>query len=209
LGQACEADADCVSANCDTGTGECLASAYSIKTSAGSTSDQQIGFEVWVERGASDPEREWGDFAMMYFFSPPPPVNSTYDFVAKYYGNGPDRAIRDSRFLAREVAADEWALIWRTTNGNQTIIPTAPPSSSIQFQIHSQPSLNFTDTGDYSYLAGSQVVNPKVVVCQRVDDRWIHTQGQTPDFADHPCEFVVDTCPSGGALACDVMQRTD
>jgi hypothetical protein len=209
LGQACTADADCLSANCDTDAGECLESAYSIKTSLDSTPNQQITFEVWVERGASDPERVWGDFAMIYFFSPPPPANDAYDFVAKYYGNGPDREVRDSRFLAREVDDGEWAMIWRATSGNMTVIPTTPLASSIQFQLHSQPSLNFTDSGDFSYVAGSQVENPKVVVCQRVDGSWIHTQGQAPESASHPCELVIDACPSDGDLACDVLQRTD
>lgn len=210
LAQGCAADADCVSADCDTDAGECLASGYSIKTSAGQTSDQQITFEVWVERGATDPSRTWGDFAMMYFFSPPPAANGTYDFVSKYYGNGPDQsAPDDDRFLARELDDGEWTMIWRALNSNTTVIPTTPPPSSIQFQLHGAPPLNFTDTGDFSYVAGSQVENPKVVVCQRVDGRWIHTQGQAPAFADHPCELVVDACPTDEGLACDVLQRTD
>lgn len=209
LGQACKADADCVSASCDTDAGECLKSNYVIKTDAGSTSDQQITFQAWVERGASDPVRQWGDFAMMYFFTPPAPVNGNYDFVARYYGSGPDQSVRDNRFIAREADDGEWVMIWRATSGNSTVIPTAPMANPIELQLHDEPALNFTDTGDYSYVAGSQVVNDKVVVCQRVDERWIHTQGVAPDFADSPCQLVVDTCPANAELLCDVMQRRD
>lgn len=208
LGQGCSSDADCVSATCDTDAGECLASAYSIRTSAGQTNDQQITFEVWVERGDTDPPRRWGDFAMMYFFTPPS-ISGKYNFVAKYYGNGPDREVDDERFLAREFDDGQWTMIWRALSSNTTVIPTTAPSSSIQFQLHGQPSLNFTDTGDFSYLAGSQVPNPKVVVCQRIDGTWIHTQGQAPEALDHPCELVVDACPSDGEFACDVLERTD
>jgi len=146
---------------------------------------------------------------MVYFFKPPPPANDAYDFVAKYYGNGPDREVRDNRFLAREVAPDEWSFIWRATNTNTTVIPTTASANSIQFQLHSQPSLNFHDEGDFSYVSGTQVENPKVVVCQRVDGRWVHTQGQKPSFVSQPCALVVDACPTQGDLACDVMQRTD
>lgn len=209
LGQACEADADCVSATCDTDANECLESNFVIETDMGSTSDQQITFQVWVERGASDPTRTWGDFAMLYFFTPPPPVNNKYDFVARYYGTGPDQSVRDNRFIAREADDGEWVMIWRATSGNDTVIPTAPMANPIQLQLHDEPSLNFTDTGDYSYVAGSQVVNDKVVVCQRVDERWIHTQGTAPEFAPNACQLVVDTCPTGGDLRCDVMQRRD
>lgn len=208
LGQACDGDLDCASALCDSEDAECLGSSYTLQTSMGSPTDQQITFEAWVHRGATDAAREWKDFAMLYFFSPPAPPNGTYDFVAKYY-NGPDQGVDDSRFLAREVASGEWVAIWRATNDNETVIPTAPPSSSIQFQIHGLPYLNFTDTGDHSYVAGSRVQNDKVVVCQRVDGRWIHTQGLAPESAPNPCELVVDSCPTDGELDCDVMQRTD
>lgn len=210
LGQGCTADADCLSASCDTDAGECLASAYSIKTSLDNSPNQQITFEVWVERGASDPSCTWGDFAMMYFFTPPPPANDEHNFVAKFY-RGPDqaRSSDDTRFIAREVVSDEWMFVWRARNSNETVIPTSPPAESILFQLHGQPQVNFTDASDFSYVAGAQVENAKVVVCQRVDGRWIHTQGQTPEFAPHPCDLIVDTCPTDGDLVCDVLERTD
>lgn len=205
LTQACRIGGDCVSGRCDGSKGQCLPSQYVIETEDKQANDQQVDFYVWVNRGADDPERAWKDVALLYFFT----AERQNDFVGRYYGNGPDQGERDSRFLAREYAANEWALIWRTTNGNNTLVPTTPMSNGIEFQVHANPAQNFDDTKHFSYQAGDHVPNPRVVLCQRVSGRWVHTQGQTPSALPAPCDLVVDSCPSGGTLACDVLQRVD
>lgn len=205
LTQSCRDGGDCVSTRCDGDKGQCLPSQYVIETEGRQPNDQQVDFYFWFNRGADDPERAWKDIALLYFFTP----ERQGDFLGRYYGSGPDQGDRGPRFLAREYADNDWALIWRTTNGNNTVVPTARMSNPIEFQVHAEPAQNFDDTKHFSYQAGDQVANPRVVLCQRVGGRWVHTQGATPSALAAPCDLVVDSCPSEGALACDVLERKD
>lgn len=207
VGQGCAANSDCASNRCDDSSNVCLASQYVIETEGLASGDQQVTFRVWVERGDTDPTRSWGDFAMLYYFTPPP-QSGKYDFVSKYY-SGPDRDDRNLLFLAREVSGGEWLMIWRVHDDNATVIPTTTPTSVIELQLHGKSSINFNDNSDHSYAGPSRVANPNVVICQRIDGQWFHTQGQAPDFAPNPCAQIVDSCPSSGTLACDVLERTD
>ena len=66
----------------------------------------------------------------------------------------------------------------------------------------------FNFGNDYSYRTGGYAENSKIVVCQRVDGRWAHTQGTPPASYPDPCAYVVDTC-AGTTATCDVLERAD
>ncbi len=204
--QGCRTDADCVSGRCDESEGECLASLFVIESAQRNATDQQVDFHVWVNRGTDDPSRAWKDVALLYFFTAD---RGEGNFVGRYYGSGPDQTVRDSRFLAREVTNDEWAIIWRAADTNDSVIPITPMANPIDFQLHAEPSQNFDDTQHFSFQSGDEVPNPRIVLCQRVNGIWVHTQGETPEFAERPCALVVDMCPTESDLGCDVLERRD
>lgn len=201
LGDSCEQGSDCASNLCST---TCSASRLSVRSDSG-TDTAVVKQNMQVQANASDPARTWQDVAFLYFFSVVSPETHG-NFQSRYY-NGPNQATRDSRFLAINGQGTDWVMIWRAIAGNTTTIPSAS-MTQIELQLNNSNWSAFNQTNDYSYRTGGYAENTKIVVCQRVDGRWAHTQGTPPTSYPDPCSYVVDSC-SGTAATCDVLERAD
>jgi hypothetical protein len=201
LGAACEQATDCASNLCST---TCSASRLSVKSDSGNDT-AVINERMQVQANAADPTRTWQDVAFLYFFSIVSPETHV-NYQSRYY-QGPNQATRDSRFLAINGQGNDWVMIWRAIAGNTTTIPSASVTA-IELQIRDNPWSAFNFGNDYSYRTGGYAENTKIVVCQRVDGRWVHTQGTPPSSFSNPCAYVVDTC-ADTAATCDVLERAD
>lgn len=202
IGSACEQGTDCASNLCST---TCLASRISVKSDGG-TSNTVVNERLEVRSNSGDQPTAWKDVAFLYFFSIVSPETRA-NFQSRAY-QGPDFATKDSRFLAINGQGNDWVMIWRALPGNTTTIPSGS-ATQIELQLNNQNWANFNLTNDHSYRTGGGLVeNANVVVCQRVDGRWAHTQGTPPPSFPEPCVYVVDTC-AGTAATCDVLERVD
>lgn len=200
LGAACEQASDCASALCST---TCQASRFSVKSDGGNDT-AVVNSRFQIQANAADPARAWQDLAVLYYFAVVSPETHV-NFQSRYYA-GPNQTTRDSRFLAINQSSD-WVMIWRAAAGNIVTVPTAS-ATTIELQTRDNPWSTFNFGNDYSYRTGGYAENTKMVVCQRVDGRWAHTQGTPPSSFTNPCSFVVDTC-ADTAATCDVLERAD
>ena len=201
VGVACEAATDCASNLCST---TCQPSRISVRSDSGSDT-AVVNQRLQVQANAADPAREWEDVAFLYFFTIAAPETRT-NYQSRYY-QGPNQTTRDSRFLAINGAGNDWVMIWRAVGGNTAAIPNAS-ATIIELQVRDNPWSTFNFGNDYSYRTGGYAENSKIVVCQRVDGRWAHTQGTPPASYPDPCAYVVDTC-AGTTATCDVLERAD
>lgn len=197
VGTSCLDNDDCASAMCTSNV--CAPTRTAIATDGGMDTSV-VMFKASIQAHPADPPVQWRDMALLYFFIP----EAHDDFVARYY-DGPDFAVWDARFLA--VSRDEitWAMVWRATSANTKVVPTT--FTTLDFQIRNDPWATFNLANDHSYRFGLGN-NPKVVVCQRVDGVWVHTQGTPPPTFAAPCELVVDRC-SAATAHCDPLLRTN
>jgi hypothetical protein len=202
LGAACEQASDCASNLCTNSV--CAASRFVVRTDGG-TDAAVVNHRTQFQANASDPSRAWQDVALVYFFSVVAPETHV-NYQSRYY-QGPNLTTKDSRFLAFNPAGTDWMLVWRAVPGNTTAVPTGS-LTAIELQLRDNPWSAFNFGNDYSYRTGGYADNAKVVVCQRVDGRWVHTQGTPPTSIPEPCALVVDTC-EGSAVTCDVLERAD
>lgn len=200
LGAACQAAADCSSNLCST---TCQASRFSIKSDGGNDA-AVVNTRFQIQANAADPARAWQDLAVMYFFTVVSPETHV-NYLSRYYA-GPNQATSDARFLAINQGSD-WTAIWRASAGNIVNVPSAQ-ATSVELQVRDNPWSTFNFANDYSYRTGGFAENTKMVVCQRVDGRWAHTQGTPPSSFANPCSFVVDTCAQSAAT-CDTLDRAD
>jgi hypothetical protein len=196
LNAPCATDADCAADSCE--DQRCAASGFRIETDGGEDTSV-VDFDVRLQSSDADPPRQWKDLALLYFFS----AEAHDNFVSRYYA-GPDFDVWDDRFLARSFDGRDWAMIWRAAPNNTVVAPSTV--TNIVYQVRNDPWTAFTLTNDYSFRSGYGP-NAKVVVCQRVDKRWVHTQGIAPTTFPDPCALVVDTC-NGAAGLCDPLMRT-
>ncbi len=197
VGTPCVVNDDCATMIC--GANACAASRFGIATDGGADTSV-VAFKTRLQANASDPPRQWRDLALLYFFTP----EGHDDFVSRYY-DGPDFAVWDARFLAVSVDGTHWAMIWRATATNAGTIPTT--TTTFDYQLRNDPWITFDLTNDYSFRTGGFGANERVVVCQRVEGRWVHTQGSSPTAFPAPCELVVDSCAQTTAF-CDPLART-
>lgn len=188
---------DCATMTCEANA--CAPSRFGVATDGG-TDTSVVAFKARIQANASDPPRQWRDLALLYFFTP----EGRDDFVSRYY-DGPDLSVWDARFLAVSVDGTQWAMIWRAAGTNTSIVPTT--TTTFDFQVRNDPWISFDLTNDYSFRAGGFGANGRVVVCQRVEGRWVHTQGTPPTAFAAPCDLVVDSCAQTTAF-CDPLART-
>lgn len=196
FGAACLQAADCASARCEAGT--CQVSRFTLASDAG-TDTMIVNHRLQVSANPEDPARAWRDVAFLYFFTP-----EVHDKLLSRCYVGPDFAVKDERFLAVSRDGVEWAIVWRALDSNNVPVPTT--ATSIELQVRNDPWGAFTLTNDHSYRTGGFAHNPKIVLCQRVDGRWLHTQGIAPSAFTDPCGLVVDTCAATDA-SCEVLVR--
>lgn len=200
LGAACQTNTDCASALCST---TCQASRFSVRSDGGNDT-AVVNTRFQIQANAADPARAWQDLAVLYFFTAVSPETHV-NYQSRYY-QGPNQSTRDSRFLAINQGND-WTAIWRAPSGSIVTVPSAS-ATTVELQVRDNPWSTFNFGNDYSYRTGGFAENTKMVVCQRVDGRWAHTQGTPPSSFANPCSFVVDTCAQSAA-PCDVLERAE
>lgn len=203
LGASCAQAADCASTICTGDT--CQASRLTVKSDGGATTTE-IHEYLTVRGSAMDPSRAWKDIAFLYFFSLISPESSppSPEFRSRYY-SGPDFGSADNnRFLMLSPGGTDWVMVWRALSSNAANVPTGS-DTNIQLQAVGVGYPSFTFSNDYSYRNGMGD-NAKIVVCQRVDGRWVHTQGTMPTIFEDPCALVVDTCADTTAR-CELLER--
>lgn len=197
VGTPCLVNEDCVSTSCE--AAQCAPSRFGLDTDGG-TDTSVVTFKARLSASASDPARQWRDLALLYFFT----AEAHDNFVSRYY-DGPDFAVWDARFLATSVDGTVWAMVWRAAESNTGVIPTTV--TTFDYQLRNDPWMTFDLTNDYSFRSGGFGANDKVVVCQRVEGRWVHTQGGAPLSLQAPCSLVADAC-SPAIPHCDALART-
>lgn len=197
LGTPCVTASDCASDRCEAGA--CAPSRFAISTDGG-TDTSVVTFKTRIQANAEDPLRQWRDIALLYFFTP----EAHDDFLSRYY-DGPDFSVWDARFFAVSMDGAQWAMIWRAAPGNVTAVPTAV--TTFDYQLRNDPWTSFDASNDFSFRGSGFAANPRVAVCQRLEGRWVHTQGDTPSTFSSPCDLVVDSCAET-TVYCDPLQRT-
>lgn len=199
LGDACTENSDCVSEQC--ASSACGPSRFSVVSYGGSETNI-VRFDLQVQANAADPRRAWRDIAFVYFFSIISPETKG-DLMAAYH-QGPNSS---DGFLALNPSGTDWMVTWRSNSSDTSNVPTS--SSTIYFQVHKSDWSQFTLSNDYSYRS-TQGANDKIVICQRVGGRWVHTQGTPPSAIPDPCSWVVDSCDGlPESVECDVLQRSN
>lgn len=200
LGRACLTPDDCASERC---AETCQTSRFSVLHSGGSDT-KLVNADMIVQRGADDPARAWNELAIVYFFTIGA-GESHVDYLGRYL-EGPDRATRDGRFLALNPSGGDWMMVWRGLDSNDAAVPTTATTIKLQLRDDGWPAFNLSN--DHSYRSGAHAENANIVVCQKVDGRWIHTQGVAPPTIVDPCGLIVDRCEDAG-VPCDVLDRDD
>jgi hypothetical protein len=205
VGRECEDDGDCLSDHCDgtcrtggagtqcRGPEDCLTAACTdnvcapeaivVKTSGDKGTDGRLFFFAKI---TTPKAIAWSDLALLYSFS------ETTDAVFDSYSYQSPGGVTAATGLLLELEANAWMLVWRSTS---TSLSMAGGEASIDYQLAMRGENFENRRDDYSYLAGADTTNPKVVVCQRDGTRFKRLVGTAPSFIiGDPCAQVVESC---------------